>query len=162
MASINNVQENFLTLDGIRKLEDELHHLKTVKRQEVAEKIKVAISFGDLSENAEYDEAKNEQALMEGRIITLENTLRSAKVISDEDVTTDAVNVGVLVKVYDSEFDEEIEYALVGSAEADPLEGKISNESPLGKALLGHAVGDEVQVQAPDGVTTLKIIEISK
>lgn len=162
MASINNVQENFLTLDGIKKLEDELHHLKTVKRQEVAEKIKVAISFGDLSENAEYDEAKNEQALMEGRIITLENTLRSAKVISDEDVTTDAVGVGVLVKVYDPEYDEETEYAMVGSAEADPLEGKISNESPLGRALLGHAVGDEVQVQAPDGVATLRIVEISK
>ncbi len=155
-------QELLLTLEGIRKLEDELDQLKTVKRQEVAERIKVAISFGDISENAEYDEAKNEQAFVEGRIITLESMLRSAKVVADEDVNTDLVNVGVVVKVLDVEFDEEIEYAIVGSAEADPLEGKISNESPMGRAMIGHAVGEEVLAQTPNGVMKLKILDIRK
>jgi transcription elongation factor GreA len=160
-AKMNN-QELLLTLEGIKKLEDELDHLKTVKRQEVAERIKVAISFGDISENAEYDEAKNDQAFIEGRILTLEGMLRVARVVADEDVTTDAVNVGVVVKVLDVEFDEEVEYSIVGSAEADPMKGKISNESPLGRAMIGHAVGEEVQVQAPDGTLTLKILDIHK
>jgi len=162
MSGAFNVQDNFLTLEGIKKLEDELRHLKTVKRQEVAEKIKVAISFGDLSENAEYDEAKNEQALMEGRIVLLESTLRSAKVISEEDVTTDVVSMGGIVKILEVEFDEETEYSMVGSAEADPMNGKISNESPLGRALIGHAAGETVSVQTPDGPMALKILEIRK
>ena len=162
MSGAFNVQDNFLTLEGIKKLEDELRHLKTVKRQEVAEKIKVAISFGDLSENAEYDEAKNEQALMEGRIVLLESTLRSAKVISEEDVTTDVVSMGGIVKILEVEFDEETEYSMVGSAEADPMNGKISNESPLGRALIGHAAGEMVSVQTPDGPMALKILEIRK
>ncbi len=154
--------ELLLTLEGIKKLEEELNTLKTVKRQEVAERIKVAISFGDISENAEYDEAKNDQAFVEGRIITLESMLRSAKVVAEEDVSTDLVNVGVFVKVLDVEFNEEIDYAIVGSAEADPLQGKISNESPLGRALVGHAEGDEVTMQAPDGIMKMKILKIFK
>ncbi len=160
--SNNNAMENevFLTFDGIRKLENELDLLKTVKRQEVSERIKVAISFGDISENAEYDEAKNEQAFMEGRIMQLENMLRSAKVVSEEDINTDTVSIGATVTVLDE--GEEIDYMIVGSAEADPIEGKISNESPLGRALVGRAPGEEVQVQTPDGVMTLKLISIRK
>jgi transcription elongation factor GreA len=151
-----------LTYEGVRKLEEELEYLKTVKRKEVTQKIKTALSFGDLSENSEYDEAKNEQAFVEGRIANLENMLKSAKVIDEEDITTDTVNVGATVKVKDLEFDDEIEYTIVGSAEADPSQLKISNESPIGRNLLGKKVGDTVEVSVPDGVIKYNILEITK
>jgi len=155
-------KETILTPDGITKLEQELQYLRTVRRREIANRIKQAIAFGDLSENSEYDEAKNEQAFIEGRIGTLENMLKNAKVIDDEDISTDVVNVGSIVKLLDIEFDEEIIYTIVGSAEADPSQNKISNESPVGSALLGRSQGDEVDVSVPDGVIKFKIIEISK
>jgi transcription elongation factor GreA len=155
-------KETILTPDGIAKLEQELQYLRTVRRREIANRIKQAISFGDLNENSEYDEAKNEQAFIEGRIGTLENMLKNAKVIDDEDISTDVVNVGSTVKLLDIEFDEEIIYTIVGSAEADPFQNKISNESPVGRALLGKKQGDEVDVNVPDGVIKFKVIEISK
>lgn len=151
-----------LTYEGVRKLEDELNYLKTVKRKEVTQKIKTALSFGDISENSEYDMAKNEQAFVEGRIANLENMLKSAKVIDEEDITTDAVNVGATVKVKDLEFEDEIEYTIVGSAEADPSKLKISNESPIGRSLIGKRVGDLVEINVPDGVIKYKILEIKK
>lgn len=126
-----------LTYEGLKKLEEELEYLKTVKRAEVAEKIKQARAFGDLSENSEYDEAKNEQAFIEGRIATLEAMLKNAKVIDEEDIKLDQVSIGCTVKVYDESYNEELEYTIVGSAEADPMNNKISDESPIGKALLG-------------------------
>lgn len=151
-----------LTYEGVRKLEEELNYLKTVKRKEVTQKIKTALSFGDLSENSEYDEAKNEQAFIEGRIANLENMLKTAKVIDEEDITTDTVNIGATVKVKDLEFDDEVEYTIVGSAEADPGKLKISNESPIGRSLIGKRVGDLVDVNIPDGVIKYKILEIKK
>ncbi len=123
-----------LTYEGLKKLEEELEYLKTVKRAEVAEKIKQARAFGDLSENSEYDEAKNEQAFIEGRIATLEAMLKNAKVIDEEDIKLDQVSIGCTVKVYDESYNEEVEYTIVGSAEADPMNNKISDESPIGKA----------------------------
>ncbi len=151
-----------VTEEGLKKLQEELEYLKTTKRKEVVEAIRVALSFGDLSENSEYDEAKNEQAKTEARISELEESLKHVKVISESEVTTDTVNVGNRVKVYDKEFDEEIEYILVGSTEADPLENKISDQSPIGAALLGQAVGATVEVHTPGGVIELEILEISK
>lgn len=158
----DNDQAIILTTEGIKRLENELDQLKTVKRKEVAERIKTAIAFGDISENAEYDEAKNEQAFVEGKIIQLENMLRVAKVVDEEDINTDTVNVGNTVKVLDVEFDEEIEYTIVGSAESDPVINKISNESPVGRALLGAKVGSEVQVNAPAGIIKLKVLSIER
>lgn len=152
----------FLTIEGLKKLEDELDTLKTVRRKEVAERIKQALAFGDISENSEYDEAKNEQAQLEERIVKLEAILRNAKIIDDEDITTDAVSIGSKVLVNDLEYDEEIEYTIVGSAEADPYEGKISNESPVGSALIGGKMGDVVEVQVPDGLIKYKILKITR
>lgn len=149
-----------MTYEGVKKLEEELDYLKTIKRVEIKEKIKVARSFGDLSENAEYDEAKNEQAFVEGRIATLENMLKNAQVVDEGDLSTDKVGVGSIVKVKDYEFDEEMELSIVGSAEADPMEFKISNESPVGKALLGKKVGDVVDIPLPDGTTKYEILDI--
>ena len=137
-------KQEILTQEGYNKIEEEVEYLKTVKRKEVAERIKVAISFGDLSENAEYDEAKNEQAQVEERIVKLENMLRCT------------------VKVYDTDFEEEVEYTIVGSAEADPYNGKISNESPVGRAFLGRHKDDEVEVQVPNGIVVYKILEIRR
>ena len=152
-----------LTVEGLQKLEEELEYLKTIKRKEVAEKIKEARGFGDLSENAEYDEAKNEQNQVESRIIDLENMLKNAAVIDHDEVEIDKVGIGTRVKVYDVDFEEEIEYSIVGSTEADPDKNKISDESPVGKALLGKKTGDEVEVSTPTGDTfTLKILEINK
>lgn len=152
-----------LTVEGLQKLEEELEYLKTIKRKEVAEKIKEARGFGDLSENAEYDEAKNEQNQVESRIIDLENMLKNAAVIDQDEVEIDKVGIGTRVKVYDVEFEEEIEYSIVGSTEADPDKNKISDESPVGKAILGRKAGDEVEVSTPTGDTfTLKILEINK
>lgn len=149
-----------LTVDGLKRLEKELEELKTVKRKDVAEKIKVALSFGDLSENSEYDEAKNEQAMVEARIVQLEAILKNAKVLGDEEVDRDVVNLGSKVKIRDVEFDEIMEYHLVGSTEADPMNGKISDESPVGKAILGHRVGEIVQAEAPSGMVDYEILEI--
>ena len=154
--------EILLTQEGYDKLEEEVEFLKTVRRKEVAERIKIAISFGDLSENAEYDEAKNEQAQVEERIMKLENMIRKAVIIDESQIDVNVVTIGSIVKVNDVEFDEEVEYTIVGSAEADPYDGKISNESPVGKALLGRTVGDEVDVQVPDGTAKFKILEIRR
>ncbi|AAM25512.1 MAG: Transcription elongation factor GreA [Caldanaerobacter subterraneus] len=151
-----------LTYEGLKKLEEELEYLKTVKRAEVAEKIKQARAFGDLSENSEYDEAKNEQAFIEGRIATLEAMLKNAKVIDEEDIKLDEVSIGCTVKVFDETYNEEVEYTIVGSAEADPMNNKISDESPIGKALLGKKVGETISVEVPAGVIKLKILEIRR
>ncbi|HHW58602.1 MAG TPA: transcription elongation factor GreA [Clostridia bacterium] len=151
-----------LTYEGLKKLEEELEYLKTVKRAEVAEKIKQARAFGDLSENSEYDEAKNEQAFIEGRIATLEAMLKNAKVIDEEDIKLDQVSIGCTVRVYDESYNEEVEYTIVGSAEVDPMNNKISDESPIGKALLGKKIGDVVSVEVPAGIIKLKILEIHK
>ena len=155
-------KEVILTPDGLKKLEEELENLKTVKRREVAERIKVAIGYGDLSENSEYEDAKNEQAFIEGRIITIEKMLRNARIINDEDVDTDTVSIGSKVLLKDMEFGDEVEYTIVGTAESDPSHNKISNESPVGKAILGAKKGSIVDVQVPDGVIQYKIIDIKK
>ncbi|NLI61400.1 MAG: transcription elongation factor GreA [Clostridiales bacterium] len=155
-------KEIILTPEGVAKLEQELNFLRTVKRREIAERIKQAIAFGDLSENSEYDEAKNEQAFTEGRIVTLENMLRNVRVIDDEDISTDKVGIGCTVKILDIELDEVLEYTIVGSAEADPGQNKISNESPVGRALIGQQAGSIVDVNVPDGIIQLKILEINK
>ena len=151
-----------LTYEGLKKREEELEELKTVRRKEVAEKIKEARGHGDLSENAEYDAAKEEQGEIEARIALLEKMLRNAEVIDDEEVSNDKISVGSKVKVYDNEFEEEVEYVIVGSAEADPMENKISNESPVGHGLLGHVVGDDVVIETPDGEISFKVLAISK
>lgn len=152
----------FLTAEGLNKLENELDELKTVRRKEVAERIKTALDFGDISENAEYDQAKNEQAKLEERILRLETILRNAKLIDEDEITTDVVSVGSKVIVKDLEFDEEMEYTIVGSAEADPYSGKISNESPLGRSLLGSKAGDVIDVQVPDGVIKYEVLNITR
>ncbi len=151
-----------LTSEGLEKLEKELEYLKTVKRQEVAAEIKVALGYGDLSENSEYDEAKNKQAQMEIRIVEIEAMLKNAKVIDQAEISTDTVSLGCTVTVYDVEFDEELEYSIVGSTEADPSNGKISDESPVGTALLGKKVGDVVDAPVPAGTIQLKIVAINK
>ncbi|WAW15008.1 transcription elongation factor GreA [Peptostreptococcus equinus] len=155
-------KEIILTQEGFDKLEEELEALKTTGRKEVAERLKVAISFGDLSENAEYDEAKKEQAALEERILKLENMVRVAIIIDESNVDLDIVTIGSKVTIYDRDFDEEVDYVIVGSAEADPFEGKISNESPIGKALLGCKKGDVVEVNVPDGITKIEIKEINR
>ncbi len=155
-------KEMVLTQDGVAKLEHELEHLKTTKRKEVALRIKQAMAFGDLSENAEYDEAKKEQAFIEGRIATLENMLKHARVIDNDDITTDKVSAGSTVKVLDSEYNEVMEFTIVGSAEADPTHNRISNESPVGSALIDRRVGEEISVNVPDGNIKLRILEIRK
>ena len=151
-----------VTEEGLKKLQEELEYLKTTKRKEVVEAIRVALSFGDLSENSEYDEAKNEQAKTEARINELEESLKNVKVIADSEVNTDVVNVGNRVLVYDVDFDEDVEYTIVGSTEADPIENKISDQSPIGEALIGRAVGDVVDVHTPGGIIKLEIKEIMK
>ncbi|KAB3533809.1 transcription elongation factor GreA [Alkaliphilus serpentinus] len=155
-------REVVLTVNGLKKIEDELEQLKTVRRKEVAERIKQAIAFGDISENSEYDEAKNEQAQVEERIMKLEGMLKKARVIDEDDISVDVVSIGSTVHVKDIEFNEEVEYTIVGSAEADPYELKISNESPVGRTLLGKKVGDIVEVQIPDGTTKYEILEIKR
>lgn len=151
-----------LTEEGLKNLESELENLKTVKRKEVAEKIKVALSFGDLSENSEYDEAKNEQAIMEARILEIEAMLKNVKLINEHELSTDIIHVGSKVKVYDINFDEVVDYRIVGSSEADPREGRISDESPVGAALLGHREGETVRFLTPGGECAYKIVEIYK
>jgi len=153
-------QEVVLTKQGLRKLEEELEFLRTVRRQQVAERIKQAIEFGDISENSEYEEAKNEQAFIEGRIITLEKTLRHAKLIDQADISTEVVSLGTRVRLRDLETGEENEYEIVGSLEADPSQNRISNLSPVGRALLGQRVGAVVEVKAPGGVQRYEILSI--
>ena len=151
-----------LTQEGYENLDKELNYLKTEKRAEIAERIKVALGFGDLSENSEYDEAKTAQAENEVKIAELENKLRHAKIIDEKEIDTDTVQIGNTVKVLDMEFDEEIEYTIVGSTEVDLLENKISNESPLGSALLGAKKKQTVEVTAPAGIMKYKILDIKK
>lgn len=147
-------------MEGKAKLEKELDELKTVKRKEVAEKIKVALSFGDLSENSEYDEAKNDQAILEARIATIENTLKSARIIDDSEIDTEAVSIGVTVKL--SVGGMEVSYKIVPTNDADPANGMISNESPVGAALVGKTIGDTVSVETPSGEVEYTILEISR
>lgn len=155
-------EEFLFTQAAIDDLKAQLVELRTTKRQEVAEKIKEAKSFGDLSENSEYDEAKSEQAKLEAHIAELEYTLQHAKLIDESTLATDSVHIGSFVKVYDPEFNEEVKYQIVGFTQADPIENKISDESPIGKALLGHKAGDVVDVETPGGVVRLEIREIVK
>lgn len=155
-------KKNILTYEGLRKYEDELHDLKVVKRKEVAQKIKEAREQGDLSENAEYDAAKDEQRDIEARIEELEKILKNAEVVVEDEVDLDKINIGCQVKILDVEFNEELEYKIVGSTEANSLKGKISNESPVGKALIGSKVGDTVDVETQAGVIKYKVLEIQR
>lgn len=150
----------YLTATGMARLEDELDMLKSVKRREVADRIKQALDFGDISENSEYDQAKNEQAQLEERIAKIEYTLANAVLIDEKDIKMDEISVGSKVIVKDIEYDEDMEYSIVGSAEADPHEGKISNESPLGSSLIGKKLGDIVKVKVPDGHVEYEILSI--
>ena len=151
-----------VTESSFLKLKAELEYLKNVKRKEAAENVGIARSFGDLSENSEYDEAKNEQAKIEVQISELEETIAHAKVISDHEIQTDIVNVGVTVTIYDMEYDEETSYTLVSSREVDPLSNLISDQSPIGRALIGTKVGDIVTVEIPDGVAKFRVMNISR
>lgn len=151
-----------LTNEGLEKLEQELEELKTVKRKDIAAKIKVALSFGDLSENSEYDEAKNEQAKVEARIAQLEAMLKDVTLVNEEELDTEKIHIGSRVSIKDLEMDEVSEYQIVGSTEANPIEGKISDESPVGKSLLGHTPGDIVDVEVPSGIIQFEILEILK
>ena len=155
-------KKKLLTYAGLRALEQELEDLKVVKRKEVAQKIKEAREQGDLSENAEYDAAKDEQRDIEARIEELENILKNVDVVDEEEVDLDKINVGCAVKVYDITFDEEMDFKIVGSTEANSLEGKISNESPVGHALIGKVVGDIVDVETQAGLMQFKVLEISR
>lgn len=155
-------KEIILTYNRLKELEAELEYLKTEKRKEISEKIKVARGFGDLSENAEYDEAKKEQGEVEVKIVQLEKMLKSAKVIDEDEIDTSKVTVGTKVKLFDIDFEEEVIYEIVGSTEAEPDKNKISDESPLGKALLGSLVNDTVSVESPNGEYQVKILEITK
>ena len=151
----------FFTPEGLEKIENEIEFLKTVRRKEVAERIKVALGYGDLSENSEYDEAKNEQAQVEERIVKLENMVRNAVVIESDDLNTEIVNIGSTVSVKDLNTDKESTYTIVGSAESSPLEGKISNESPVGSKLIGKKIGDVIDIEVPKGTITLEVMNIS-
>lgn len=155
-------KKNILTYAGLRKYEDELHELKVVKRKEVAQKIKEAREQGDLSENAEYDAAKDEQRDIETRIEDLEKILKNAEVVVEEEVDTEKINIGCKVKVFDVGYNEECEFKIVGSTEADSLKGKISNESPVGKALIGAKVGDTVSLETQAGNVQYRILEIQR
>jgi transcription elongation factor GreA len=155
-------KEVILTQEGLKKLEDELDTLKSVKRREIAERIKVAIGYGDISENSEYEDAKNEQAFVEGRVITLEKMLRNARIINSDEVDTNTVSVGSIVTLKDMEFGDLVEYSIVGTAESDPLHNKISNESPVGRAILGKKKGVSVDINVPAGTISYQIIDIKK
>ena len=155
-------KKNILTYEGLEKLEDELENLKVVRRKEVSQKIKEAREQGDLSENAEYDAAKDEQRDIEARIEELEKILKNAEVVVEEEADLDKVSIGCSVKILDCEFDEELEYKIVGSTEANSLKGKISNESPVGKAQLGKQVGDTVTVETPAGEFSYKVLSIHR
>jgi len=151
-----------LTEEGYQNLKEELNHLVNVERREVAKRIKTARDFGDISENSEYDDAKNEQAFIEGRIQEIKNMLDNAEVVKEEEVSDEIVSVGNIVKIKDLDTDKEYNYRIVGSAEADPLNNKISNESPIGSAIIGHKPGDKVEVEVPSGPKTYEILLIKK
>ena len=155
-------KQTTVSSEGLKKLQEELEYLKTTKRKEVAEAIKVARAFGDLSENSEYDEAKNEQGLVEARIAEIESMLKNVKVIDESNIKTDRIDVGNRVKVFDETFEEEVEYIIVGSSESNPVEFKISDESPIGRALIGASLGETVKAETPGGDIVMKILEISK
>ncbi len=155
-------EEILLTSAGLKELQDELEQLKTVGRKDIAEKIKVALSFGDLSENSEYDEAKSEQGKLESRINEIEAILQNCKIIDEAELSTDTVNRASTVRIKDIELDEVLEYQIVGFTQADPVKGKISDESPVGRALMGHKVGEIVEVEAPMGKLQFEILEILK
>lgn len=155
-------KEVIMTAEGQKKIEDELEHLKTVRRKEVAEKIKAALAFGDISENSEYDEAKNDQADLEKRIMKLEGLLSNAKLINEAEIKTDEVSIGSNVIIKDVDTQETETYTIVGATEADPYENKISNESPVGRALIGKKVGDVIEVQVPDGFAKFEIQKIGR
>lgn len=151
-----------ISAEGLKQLEEELDLLKGEKRREIAEKIKVARSYGDLSENSEYDDAKNEQAILEARIATIEATLKVAVVIDENDISSDTIRVGSQVRLENITMNREVTYRITGSNEANPKEGKISDESPVGRGLLGHKVDDVVEIETPAGVMGFKVLEISK
>ncbi len=155
-------REIILTPEGFQRLKEEIEYLSSVKRDEVAERIRAARDFGDISENSEYDDAKNEQAMLEARIYTLEDRLRSATVIAAEDISTDVVGVGTKVTLQDMGGGELLQYAIVGSSEADPAERKLSNESPVGRAIVGRKPGDKVEVSVPRGSRRFKILTIER
>jgi len=161
---MENVEEkkNLMTYAGLRKLEEELHELKVVRRKAVAEKIKEAREQGDISENAEYDAAMDEQRDIEARIEEIGKLLKNAEVVVEDDFEAGRVNVGCTVRLYDEEFEEEVEYSIVGSSEANSLQGKISNESPVGKALIGHTVGEEITVETQAGIVEYRILDIAR
>jgi transcription elongation factor GreA len=154
------LKEVILTPEGYEKLRQEIEYLQNDKRREVADRIRVAREFGDIAENAEYDDAKNEQALLEHRIAMLEERLRNARVLAAEEVTADVVSIGTVVKLKDMDANETVEYFIVGSAEANPAERKLSNESPVGKAIIGRKKGEVVEVAAPRGALKFKILDI--
>jgi transcription elongation factor GreA len=154
------VKEVILTPEGFTKLKEEIDYLSTTKRREVAERIKHAREFGDISENSEYDDAKNEQAMLEHRIATLEERLANARVIEADEITSDVVSIGTRVRLKDMDANETIEYTIVGSAEANPAEHRLSNESPVGRAILGKKKGEVVEVSAPRGTLKFKIMDI--
>ncbi len=151
-----------LTRNGEAKLKAELDELKSVRRREIAEKIKVALSFGDLSENSEYDEAKNEQGIIESRIAEIEATLAHAQIIEDDEISTEKVGIGTTVKLLDLEMEEEMEFRIVGTKEADINTGKLSDESPIGAAIIGHKVGETVDVETPSGILKFEVLDIRK
>lgn len=155
-------KQHVLTSEGLKKLQDELEELKSVKRREIADKIKVALSFGDLSENSEYDEAKNEQGIIEARISEIEATLQNVKVLDTGDLSTEHISVGNRIVIKDLESGEEMEFHIVGTKEVDRKQKKISDESPVGKACLGKSKGDVVEVEAPIGIHKYEILDISK
>ncbi len=156
------VKKNILTYSGLKSLEEELHDLKVIRRKEVAQKIKEAREQGDLSENAEYDAAKDEQRDIEARIEEIEKILKNVEVVDEDEIDINKINVGCIVKVYSITFAEEMEFRIVGSTEANSLQNKISNESPVGKALIGHEVNDVVEVETQGGVMEYKILSIQK
>jgi transcription elongation factor GreA len=155
-------KQTILTEEGLKKIEQKLEQLKAVRRRDVAERIKQAIEFGDISENSEYEDAKNEQAFIEGEILTLEKMIRNAKLIDEGQISTDVVTIGSIVHVKDLEFGDTVEYTVVGSAEADPSELRISNESPVGAAILGRKIGHVVEVHVPAGTLRYEIMDIKR
>ena len=161
MIFLETEKKTILTSEGLKKLEDELEQLRTKTRKEVAEKLKVALSFGDLSENSEYDEAKNEQARVEARILQLETMLKNVTILDSNELTNEIIQIGSKVKIKDLEDGEILEYRIVGSMETNPDEGKISDESPVGKALIGHKIKDIVKIKIPAGVVQYEVLDIS-
>ena len=155
-------KKNILTYEGLKKLEDEIQDLKVNKRREVAQKIKEAREQGDLSENAEYDAEKDEQRDIEARIEEIEKILKNAEVVTDEEIDLDKINVGCIVKVLDMEYEDEIDFKIVGSTEANSLENKISNESPVGRELIGKKKNDIINVETPNGVASYKVLDIKR